>query len=344
MQDMNSPNNLEALLKALEDAKEKKILSDKLGDLSNKAMRTGSAAGDGFVLKGKPTTVSSPKPNFTIPSGGNNLPVKAGNVLPDVAGEVVSKTVSNIDEAASPLAKYVTGPLSTVGKSALGRAGGLALKGLGLGASVMLDSEALAEGADEITEDQGLSRADLRQSERKTIEAQQEREKAPTEFEKNQMQAKARAGEVSKEEAVKFLREGSIPTSPFKGEDYITPDIGADSGSEEEPITEEESSEDKAPSTADRLYSAQQTDADNDFINTLLRSGVQIGSAIGGVKGDYSGVDALEKNKGTNTRNLKGILAAEDRDKKSEQEAFLDDPNHPLAMQLRESMKKPPGS
>jgi hypothetical protein len=89
------------------------------------------------------------------------------------------------------------------------------------------------------------------------------------------------------------------------------------------------------------LKQAQESDDQSRFINNLLRAGTTIGAAIAGVKPDYSGVEALDKqiNKAANVKQLmtadmsqKKLEAAK---RQLEDDKALRDPQSEISKQLR---------
>jgi len=87
------------------------------------------------------------------------------------------------------------------------------------------------------------------------------------------------------------------------------------------------------------LMSAQQSDNQLRFVNNLLRAGTTIGAAIAGVKPDYSGVDALEKQI-SGTSQVKDLMKTEAAQRQLDDEKALRDPNSSVSKNLRDLLVK----
>lgn len=99
--------------------------------------------------------------------------------------------------------------------------------------------------------------------------------------------------------------------------------------------------EQRSPSgEIDLLQSAQEADSQNQFYNTLARSGIMIGSGIAGSKGDYTGIEALEKNQGQNVKNVKEKQSYKKAQEEMNDEGKLRDVNSSISKTARELAKK----
>ena len=154
MADFKSKENLEALLKALEDSKQNEMLAGKIDQLVEKTPRTSSVKGDLFTRVGEAVGESygqGYKPNFVLSRGDDMLPAvikgAAGSkqlVPTGVAGELVGEAAEvgarNLPTIAKQTLPDVIATATPKLASGLGRVASLAGRGaIGLG-SLALDA------------------------------------------------------------------------------------------------------------------------------------------------------------------------------------------------------------
>jgi hypothetical protein len=110
-----------------------------------------------------------------------------------------------------------------------------------------------------------------------------------------------------------------------------------------EPQSPEEKTIDKYLKMMDE---AEQKRQDNEFINAMYRAGIMAGSAIAGVKADYSLVDALDKLADSDVKRVKNTMMTEAEVQKLKQarkmeilEEKANDPNNPIAVKATMMMR-----
>jgi hypothetical protein len=128
--DFKDLENVKKMLKASTDARERQMLKKKLQQIQKDSVRTSKVKGKTFELKGKPKTVSSPKPNFKLSSGG----------------KLVKRT-------SSQATKYMSKALVKTGAKTIAKRGALATLGpVGAVASALMTEKVGEEGeADLVT-------------------------------------------------------------------------------------------------------------------------------------------------------------------------------------------------
>lgn len=159
MADFNSPENLKALLRALEDTRESEITDSALKNLVEKSPRRSSKAGDLFKMVGESVGESYDqgyKPNFTMGAEGADLPVKAtGSGSKQLASTGARELSKGTDDAIETTGKVLSKALVPV-EASLEKSGGKELakkllkKGLSKGALGSLAVAGEVLGAEQV--------------------------------------------------------------------------------------------------------------------------------------------------------------------------------------------------
>lgn len=96
-----------------------------------------------------------------------------------------------------------------------------------------------------------------------------------------------------------------------------------------------------------RLLEAQTADSNNQLLAGLMRAGNTIGASLAMTKADQSGVEAIEKNQGQNTKNVKELMEGRASEKKIQQfekemadEEKLRDPNSDASKMTRQVLAR----
>lgn len=96
-----------------------------------------------------------------------------------------------------------------------------------------------------------------------------------------------------------------------------------------------------------RLLEAQTADSNNQLLAGLMRAGNTIGASLAMTKADQSGVEAIEKNQGQNTKNVKELMEGRASEKKMQQfekemadEEKLRDPNSDASKMTRQVLAR----
>lgn len=159
MADFNSPENLKALLRALEDTRESEIADSTLKNLVEKSPRRSSKAGDLFKMVGESVGESYDqgyKPNFTMGAEGADLPVKAtGSGSKQLVSTGARELSKGTDDAIETTGKVLSKALVPV-EASLEKSGGKELakkllkKGLSKGALGSLAVAGEVFGAEQV--------------------------------------------------------------------------------------------------------------------------------------------------------------------------------------------------
>lgn len=108
---------------------------------------------------------------------------------------------------------------------------------------------------------------------------------------------------------------------------------------DQQPKTQEEADQMEMDYAA-MLVDAQRRENEQTLLNNLLRAGTTIGSAIAGVKPDYSGVESLQKQAGKGVAQIKQLMETDKAQRELDNEAKMADPNSDVSKQLRSLLDK----
>lgn len=103
---------------------------------------------------------------------------------------------------------------------------------------------------------------------------------------------------------------------------------------DQQPKTQEEADQMEMSFKA-MLLDAQRRDNEQTLLNNLLRAGTTIGSAIAGVKPDYSGVEELQKQSGRGVAQVKQLMETDKAERDLDNEKKMADPNSDISKQMR---------
>lgn len=317
---LGTGKNLEALKKASEDIAEKARISQPPA-YPKTMVQDDLAKSQGFKLEGSPYS----KEGVIVPEG-TGVPAIRTQTLPQkfgsVADDAIETTTTKVDDIPQTLIKPEAKTLAQKINNWRESVDNVLYPGMSEGQKLAIKTTgALATGA-------GLMSLYGGDDEQTAKQLQQALTPPP----KKAIPSISSPEQKKEEKQSGKVLEKKTPNATEEDKDKLLK-IGEKLAESPKSVTQEDIDYIKM------LKNAQESDTQATFINDLLRAGITIGSSIAGVKPDYSGVEALQKQVGKASQ-VKELMKTDAAQRELNDEKAMRDPNSEISKQLRSIMAK----